>query len=485
MDARRLGLIALTLVLAACGGSSSTSGTTTSSSASSSTSTTSSTSIPATSTTTTTTTDAATTTALPNSDFDPRCTPSTASPSGAADDPAYATFGPLGATAAVSIDLPTLPALAGNEPSRQSPTAYSARVRGGVLAALGPNGSTSASDAMLAVIGFDGSKRWVRCVSGPVSNVWAGDPSTATTALADVNARPEGDESTTDYRVVSIATGDTTPASSVLVHMTALASSGDHVLFGHTRRGSVAPDALQLYDLVVNTAQAIPLPSTPTSSWSFDEQGEPLMFNDSGYTMALYRDGAWIEDGAAIDAALPPYVDFNADEQVLTGHDASGAIRWTKPALTSPGLEGTTVAADGPITIASICTKRVNGECRAFEVDGVVTATGKIAWTLPGFRFVTAIGGGRALVNDGPAFDPTGSDTLTPGWMMIDTATGKQISGQQWTDPATFQQGCCGESENVRVTRLGGVVVALNYAKLRIWLPKELTPTETKQVSLP
>ncbi len=492
MDARRLALsvAALALFVAGCGGSSSSSDTTsvvTTTSSTTAPSTTSS-AAPTTSTSAATTT----TTVAPKSDFEPACTP-TSGGATAADADAFDTFGPLGATPTITIKLPTLPPPEGS-PDRLPSAAHATRVEGGVLVGLASDPeSPTAKSSILAAIGFDGTKRWVRCVDSKLFGVWS-SPSNPGTALVVFN-----DEFTYDYHVVSAATGQdvATPGLAELTSFGVLAESPNRLLLAHTPAQTSIPDDLRVYDLATNKVESIAYPSDVLSdsqsyaSFGFDDDGNPTIGSPPYLPVsALYRNGTWVTDAAVIDDALPPYVDFsNPDspsDQPLTGHNATGSVRWTKARVRSAGYEGSAMVADGPITVVAIC-KHADVNCTSLELDGVETATGKVAWTLPGFRQLGAIGDGYALINDSAAIDPNpnGPGTLTPGWIMIDTRTGKQVADDQhWSDSSLFVQGCCADYSSW-VHRFGGVVVAQNVDMLRVWLPRDTTPSKEHALSLP
>jgi hypothetical protein len=483
MDARRLVLIgsAVALVVAGCGSSSSSSDTTTSSSVGATT--TSTTSIAPTTTATTVAT---------KSDFEPACRPASggATAATAAAD-AFDTFGPLGSTPTLTIKLPTLPPPEGS-PDRLPASASVTRIAGGVLVALtaDPESPTSKS-SMLAAIGFDGTTRWVRCLDARIFGVWA-SPSKPNTALVAFH-----DEFTYEYHVVSTATGEyeTGTDLSDLTSFGVAAESPDRLLLGQFTRGNSIPDELRLYDLATNNVESIAYPSNVLTdrsyaSFGFDDEGDPTIGSPPYIPVsAVYRDGTWVTDAATIDDVLPPYVDFsNPDmpsEPSLTGHNATGSVRWTNAKVKSPGYEGSPLVADGPITIVAVCTEPVES-CRSFELRGIVTATGKVAWALPGFRQLGAIGDGYALINDSTAVDPdaNGTATLTPGWILVDTRTGEQVADDQhWSDSSLFVQGCCADY-SAWVRRFGGVVVAQNVDVLRVWLPRAATAQE-HTLSLP
>jgi hypothetical protein len=395
-------------------------------------------------------------------------------------DPGFETFGPLGATPAISIKLPTLPPVAGS-PDRLPTAASATRVAGGVLVTIAadPESHTSNS-SVLAAIGFDGTKRWVRCLDSELFGVWASPANPDTALVAATN-----EDFTFDYRVVSVATGEdvTTTDLKDLASFSVIAESPSRLLLGHTPAQGSVPDALRLYDLSTNKIETIALPSDVTDAqylfFDFDDKDEPTVTPDFGSVTAVYRNGAWVTGAAVIDATAPPYVDFVSDKQVLTGHRATGSVLWSHAEFTSPGLETSAVEADGAITVVAVCTQTTDLSCQSYALAGVVTATGKVAWTLPGFRQLGAIGDGYALINDSSALDPN------PGWILVDTRTGKQVADDQhWTESTLFQIGCCGDYSSW-VRRFGGVVVAQSSDVLRVWLPRTATPAKEHTLSLP
>jgi hypothetical protein len=466
MDARRLALVlaGVALIGAGCGGSSSSSSSTTSIVTTTSTTTAASTTSSAAATTSTS---AATTstTAAPKTDL--------------------GTFGPLGANPAVTITLP----MRGELPSRS----IAAPIEGGLLVAVtGDAESHDSNPSTLAAVGFDGTKRWVRSVDSQVFGVWAAPASShVTTVLVALDRN--GDF---EYHVVSDASGQdvaSTPTDlGALTSFVPLAFSPNRLLLGRTPQGGSIPDALRLYDLATNSVEPVELPSDVLSgtqyAWfGFDDKGEPTVSPDYQRVRAIYRNGSWVDDPSTVNAAVPPTADFTSDDQTLIGHQATGSMIWPDPQFTSPGYENSPLVADGDITIAALCTHSDNGICTAIELDGINTDTGDVVWTLPGFRMLGAVGNGYALINDSPALDPDPNKTatLTPGWILIDTRTGKQVSDDQhWSDSSFFVQGCCDDYSSW-VERFGGVVVAQNTDVLRVWLPRAATPASEHTVSLP
>jgi hypothetical protein len=464
MDARRLPLIVVALLVAGCGGSKSTSGTTTSAAVTTSTSASASTS---TSTSTSTAAPTTTTTVAKPVDLE--------------------TFGPLGPHPALTITLPTLPPAEGS--SDPLPSAGSAvRIEGGVLVAVtaSPESSNSTSSTLTA-IGFDGTKRWVQKIDSRLLGMWAApNQSTALVALDN--------EGAFDYHLVSVADGQMSAPTDLaaLKSFVPVAFSPSRLLLGRTPQTSSIPDALQLYDLATNKVDSIALPSKVLSGaqyvfFDFDDKGEPTVSPDYLRVAALYRNGSWVDDPSTINAAVPPSADFTSEDQTLIGHQATGSVIWPDPQFTSPGYENSPMVADGDISIVAVCTHTDNGSCTAIELDGIDTDTGDVVWTLPGFRMLGAVGDGYALVNDSPAADtdPNSTATLTPGWILIDTRTGKQVADDQhWGDSSFFVQGCCDDFSDW-VQRFGGVVVAQNTNTLRVWLPREATPADEHKLSLP
>jgi hypothetical protein len=294
-----------------------------------------------------------------------------------------------------------------------------------------------------------------------------------------------------DYHVVSVADGQMAATDlAALESFVPIAFSPSRLLLGRTPQASSIPDALRLYDLATNKVESVDLPSKVLKGaqnvfFDFDEKGEPTVSPDYQRVAALYRNGSWSTIPARQRACRRPPT--SSEDQTLIGHQATGSVIWPDPQFTSPGYENSPMEADGDITIVAVCTHTDNGSCTAIELDGINTDTGEVVWTLPGFRMLGAVGDGYALINDSPAADPdpNSTATLTPGWILIDTRTGKQVADDQhWTDSSFFAQGCCDDYSDW-VERFGGVVVAQNTNVLRVWLPRDATPAQTHALSLP
>jgi hypothetical protein len=98
-----------------------------------------------------------------------------------------------------------------------------------------------------------------------------------------------------------------------------------------------------------------------------------------------------------------------------------------------------------------------------------------LLWKLAGWREVSVVTDRYALVTGTPTTDPGGSIKVGP-WILIDTATGKQVGpDQQWPDTDTFRNGCCGESEYQFTRAIGGVVIANHLGEVDVWYPAPVT----------
>jgi hypothetical protein len=56
---------------------------------------------------------------------------------------------------------------------------------------------------------------------------------------------------------------------------------------------------------------------------------------------------------------------------------------------------------------------------------------------------------------------------------MIDVRTGEPVDSSQVWPEGSFMQGCCGEDEFLWTNRLGGVVVAVDYARVTVYYPRD------------
>jgi hypothetical protein len=424
-------------------------------------------------------------TVQPDGVWNPPCaerTDPTAAP--IADERALDTFGPLGAAPILDITLPLGQSSPSETPS--APLVSVDRVPGGVLLLIGPSSFDSFWSWWLTSVDAAGGVRWVRCeegasarslVVGPASD--APDTALVEELVSNVDASP-----TSVWHAIDLATGSDVAPPQGLDGVQLLASAGRHALFGpqNGRVVDVDTDRLTLLDLVTLESSQIPFPDETNGQGPF---GLYFGMTDDGTVVypepnsaraitAVYRDGEWRSDEASILAAWPIRVAFSFDGDIaeLVGRDGLGEVVWSRPELTDIGNEGFRTATSDDMTVVSACvTRTIETGCTDVALFGIVTETGDIRWRLPGRRSVSAAGGGFALATDGA---DVASDTVPdpPGYVMIDTSTGAALGDDQhWDDPEEFRTGCCGESEFVRVRRDGGVVIATNYERVRVWYP--------------
>jgi len=462
---------------------------------------------------TTTTVPATTTTIVGAADWTPPCRETPAGPpvaSGPYGEEGLDRFGPLAAQASLDITLPTNQPFPGNPPGPVQASVNASRVEGGVLVGVS-HGEGTARTSILAVVGADGSKRWVRCVGGPLAGVWVAPPATQpATALVGVQGTWTSTSFPTYWRIVSLADGSAQPGfddaarragidPATLVDDAVFASSDTALLLGHGPVSQDNADRLVRYDLVTNEMARVPVPpearSTTTGSvqFSFGAQGDIMVStwmaasSAEPAVRAVYRAGAWTRDPAVLRAARPITVTFGGEPRVLEGVDAAGRVVWSDPRFMEPTLQGVSITTDGPVTVATVCTARAPvGDCAsqaAHSLVGVATDTGVVVWALPGFRFVPAVADGWVLTQDADIF-ASRPGNVGPGYVLLDDRTAKAVDPtQHWSDPETFRQGCCGEFY-VSVSRAGGVLFARNARHLRVWYPKGAAPAP-HTVSLP
>ncbi len=504
---RRRALLALVGLLAACGGTKAAVPTT--SIAFTTTSTTSTTSA----TVTPSTTSATTTTVATNADWTPPCVPFAGGPTpspGPYTEAALDTFGPLPASPSLTITVPTGITL-GNDPPNPPPRVQPARVEGGVLLALSASSMSVSKSSILAVVNTDGSKRWVRCIPGQISSLFVAPPSTRpTTATLAVVENVTATESTSDWPIVSLTDGTITGSLGDAASSAGI-NRGD---FSHYWVASTDPgpptkvmlthapiygdtehvDHLLSYDVTTKTMAAIPIPPelldlSSGATLGFSTGGDPVLSDHiavGGYerVLAVYRDGAWSRDQAAISRTFGTRVFIEVDAPFsIVGLAADGTVVWRDANLTSPQLQGMSVDTDGGITVATVCTDEPANPPCTYALVGVDSATGKLRWSLPGLRLVAAFSNGYILTNDGSiVYSDDGN--ATPGWVLLNAATGTLVdASQHWTDPDAFRNGCCGESENVWVSRAGGVLFAINNTKVNVWYPMAVAgPTHTLSI---
>lgn len=388
------------------------------------------------------------------------------------DEAALATFGPLGPEPVLDIDVPS------HGPSQaqsvdDSVQVSAARIPGGLLLLLRPS-APPVSTVQLVAVDDDGSVRWVRCLPDEAYGVLVA-PANTSPELAIVYSVDGGTapEPGWQWRAVRLDDGTDGDVPREVDGRLPLWPPGASVLLGPLqdsgRPADPATDDLVLVDLTAMTSATVPLPPLEpgTPVWnigaSVSATGVPFAFGSYRQVSAVYLDGAWSDDPGVIDATLPMTVEFDSRGEPpwpLDGRTASGEVVWTRDDLTDIGGEGFRQAPDGDVTVVAACIERASEyECTTTALVGIDTATGATVWQRDGARSVQAIGDGFAIVVDGS------------GYLMIDSQTGEPEPGQRWDDPGAFAAECCGGGDFVWVQRVGGVVFAHDYGRVRVWYP--------------
>lgn len=445
--------------------------------------------------TTSTTLDAASLAA----DWLPACAARAGTPARPLDETALDTFGPLAPNPAFTLALPTAaPSSAGPGAGREPPVSFAARIPGGVIVAVTSTSSITTTTPVIAV-NLDGSLRWVQCIEG----------GNALVSVAPVSARPDralltvqqfrqGAAPVTEYLGVSLATGAvatthddiarTVPLrSDTLSGLWTVARTPDAVVLADSANPGDLTNVDSLYRLDLRTfaLTSLPVPDEvrvatagrladvlPTVTPAGD-----LALAGQGFTpplRAVLRDGQWVRTPAVLAAARPTLVTYAAGDLAapLVGIDAQGTELWRRSDLTSPGLQMMATGGTDPVEVVNACVDRGDGPtgCATYATIAIDASTGRDRWRLDGFRQVAMVDDGYALVTDGPIVRPDGGAHADPGWTLVDVRTGTPVSGQVWPADA-FRQECCGASDTVWSRSFGGVVVAANGNRLRVWLP--------------
>lgn len=457
---------------------------------------------------TTTGVPAPSTTAVPVAGFNPPCIDRRAEPDTApAVDPALVMFGPLGAAPTLDIALPVGRATAADEP--QSSTPRLAVIPGGVLVGVNPSYDIGIETSLLAAVNVDGSIRWVRCLDHTLGSLIVApaalEPSSV--LLESYNDVADG-TLVYEHEVISLVDGNTTgtladlvaaagldPAATAVTngepYVRDLAIGDSTVLYGdgeeHVVKAGV--DLLVRLDLVSMTVSTTAYPmeadGLQTFLLAFDttDDGALVFLGQSPgglgqVAVSVETENGWTSDAAALRANVGSDVQFFYDatsaRALLRGVDALGSTLWERTDITYYGGEGFQTGISGDVALVAGCTPsgKPDDPCDVSSLYGVDVATGATRWQMPGGRDVSMIDEGLALVTE--ERDP--ADAESGGWMMIDTSTGAAIPGQAWDDPEGFSNFCCGDGDYVYAFHDGGVVVAANFDRVRVWLPLTAGP---------
>jgi len=448
---------------------------------------------------------AATTTTLPVASakrFDPPCAQYVAdgAPTPFTQEAVLDAFGPLGAEPTLVVTLPRVAGSANGKP--QDVPASVERIPGGVLLSVS-SGTGDFDGAVLAAIGVDGARRWVRCYDSNISSM----------LVAPASMSPAPDRalvmfyggSSNKWVVISLSDGSIVSDVADLVKQQGLGTFGpnaqvkatapDRVVLGADVAGSGAQDAMVMVDLRTFALTGIPYPPATMrpdnlyASFEFADSGDLVLTARTSANVpavfAAYRDGQWTNSPAVLLSAYPTRADFASAGTGLIGYDALGRVVWRYDNVNPTNNEGFRSAPSGKVTMVSGCfgLPDPTGGCTPMSLAGVATDTGKILWNNAGIRGVATVGEGFAIVTGKPTVGADGTTTALGPWMLINTNTGKQVdASQEWNDPEAFATGCCADLRSV--THDGGVVTAYNYGRLAIWYPKSVALAPAK-VNIP
>jgi hypothetical protein len=430
--------------------------------------------------------------------FDPACTDVEPTRDlASSDEAALDVFGPIGTVPSVEVELPQGHSQKTGE--LMTTSAASTRIPGGVLLNIGSNSSGYFPGGMLAAIDHDGTLRWVHCFDQGIRSVVVAPPdSSPTEALIGTYVPVANALGSIEWNLISLVDGTVTRSLDDVIAASGIDGPSTDVIPIATGAGTVVlgpdpdhvvdakSDRLLRLDLGAMTATEVPYPPEFDGHPSRDLRldigvgGQPLQMTiapDSGLQLpaSVEVDGAWVTKPGSLRKAWPVTAGYsflpNADGAfpALEAYDATGRVRWKRDDVAMRIGEGFSAGVDGDVVVAVSCvTVDVDVQpCENFRTGGYSMVDGHTLWQLDGFRLVTALGDGHAMISV-----PSESESVQ-GWMLIDTDTGELIANdQQWDDPAAFNSECCGGDEYVRVTRLDGVLAVFSNQFVRIWHPQ-------------
>ncbi|HEX2784848.1 MAG TPA: hypothetical protein VHN36_14790 [Ilumatobacteraceae bacterium] len=396
-------------------------------------------------------------------------------------------------------------------PEPQTTSVQPVRIPGGVLLSVSASSNGYFPGSILAAIDDDGVARWVRCVADVVTQMYVAPASMSpTTAIVVVDVDQGGDPPLAEYRLVSLVDGS--PMGTLAEHLadqgidaapdlraySPLATTETKLLLG-LPDGTIIDvnrDHLLLVDIPSLTAELLPFPEFSNGTDMFyngfrlDADANPYLVGSEGgkdIVLRAYHGGAWSDGPSTLPPSSTITVDFELTPtpgraSVLVATNAQGTELWRRDDFVSRNAEGFRIAPSGDITVALGCTGTLDeqNDCSKPALAGIRTSNGKTVWMLDGWRGVSAVGDGYALITD---FDMVKPET-DGGWIVIDTATGRPVEGQHWADPGTFLQECCGGSEFFSVWRLGGILVAVAERHVAIYYPRG-SDLPSRELSLP
>jgi len=347
--------------------------------------------------------------------FDPACVEQPASPSAIEPtlDADLATFGPLGVTPAITINLPLGHS---EEDGSAGPTQASvARIPGGFLVGIVASSYGSFDGSIYAAIDATGSVRWVRCyderLAGPIVGAVDLAPSSALVSTTSF----DGGVMSTQWLVMSLLDGEITADLAALAADAGvaaedtgreLARTSREVLLGTWADRAIdeSTDRILRIDLATMEATTVPYPpgsgGQPAGNVYLWNPDEDVVMTTTQATAdapsvpaAVLVDGAWSTDPADLAAARPATVVFDEFDGpgTLAGYDAIGRMVWERNDIGTFGGEGFRTAISGDIAVVSGCApsgdfaEPCTDEGSLFGLD---VSTGDTLWQLEGGRGV-------------------------------------------------------------------------------------------------
>ncbi|MEY2959542.1 MAG: hypothetical protein RLZZ01_2110 [Actinomycetota bacterium] len=395
-------------------------------------------------------------------------------------------FTGLGAGPSLEIVLPQVSTAPGD-----LPTAWTRVVPGGVAVLVGEppyqSGEVVVDLPFVVVVDDDGAIRWRR----PASSITVAPIETQPTVLWIRDEAPDG---TSQITAVDIATGAVVSVDPIVGELASLASSDRAWLLGSTRDDDtiLAESKLTVVDLVDGSKTAVGVPPElvgrtfgsvrfEVAAGGGDGGGIAVIARPLDETvppMVFVDDQWWTTPPVGVaEDTLPVRIDRSSDSLTLV--DWRGSVLWSLAGFPMAPREGFQSVIGGKVLLAMRCVAVDEFGCAIDAAGGyleelvaVDVRTGQVLWSLPGQRAVPIAGPTTAIMTvSAGEFDAT-----TNGYALIDVTTGERVGppGPVWPD-GSFTQECCGGGDFVHVRRDGGVVIATDGDRVRIWYPPELT----------
>lgn len=385
------------------------------------------------------------------------------------DEDALAEFGPLGAQPSLSITVPTLDVPDDQQPVPQV-TAH--RVPGGLLLGLRRPGIPGSA---LVVVNDDGGVRWRTCFErdlwsvdaspdgGPIVVSWrAVDPATYGPDRIELVSAADGTVTSDVTEAVRAVTGGTNR----------MGAAPGGVFFGPNPE--VVADAgsqLARLDLATGVVASRDYPSVGEGrevlALTLEATGTAYLVArvDGGAPVgAALIQGRWTTDLAAIESVIDPLIRSGTVEApTIERVRPDGSVMWQRQDLTLWSGEGFAYGVTEDTVLAHVCADGDPINCTQHALVALDAMTGATRWQLDDAAVAVEYGDGNAIV--------AGTD----GYRMIDASTGGAVSPTTWPS-GTFANECCGIGEYVYTERLGGIVVAVDEAEVRVFYPEAAAP---------